>query len=119
MLWLPRMTDRGSATAVSLGIALGLVVLGGVMLTTAQVLPVAQSLQGAADRAALAASDVSRGINGEFPCEEAKEILAAQGFSLGECELENGNARVVASTQFGGLMLSRRSHAGVGKSGQP
>ena len=113
------MTDRGSATTVSLGIVLGLVLLGSGALTSAQVLLVTHALQGAADRAALAASDVSRGINGEFPCEEARDILAMQGFSLTDCELEGGNARVSASTQFGGLMLERRSHAGVGNSGQP
>lgn len=104
---------------VALGMVVALVVLWGAIVAATGVFITVRNLQGAVDRAALAASDVSRGINGEYPCAVATHILHHHGFDLASCELDRGNARVVGTVDVAGLSLTRRAHAGVGNSGQP
>ena len=103
---------------MTLGMALGAVVLAGALLGVARVLLTAHHLQGVVDLAALAASDVSRGLGGEFPCEVARHIVSTAGFTLLSCEVVEGRARLIGDATVAGVTVSRRSHAGVSHSGQ-
>lgn len=112
-------SEKGSATIVVLAMISAALMLAGALFAAAQMVLASQSLQGAVDRAALAASDVSRGVSGEFPCDVARQIVAAPGFRLVSCEISEGRARVIGEATVSGLTMSRRSHAGVSHSGQP
>lgn len=104
---------------MTLALASSAVVMAGALFGASTLVLTAQSLQGAVDRAALAASDVSRGIAGEFPCKTARQIVSTPGFSLVSCEVFGGRARVIGEAIVAGVTISRRSHAGVSHSGQP
>jgi secretion/DNA translocation related TadE-like protein len=112
------VSDRGSATVITLALTLFLASALLAMISAGALIQRASQLQSAADLAALAASDVSRGVVAGQPCSLARAILREAGFSLVSCELEEGRARVVAGASMGGVPLTARAHAGVIDGGQ-
>lgn len=112
------MTERGSASVVMLGFIGSAVIVSFVLLGLAHQIHLAERLQGATDRAALGAADALVGVSPWLPCDVASEILSREGFVLVVCELEPQSVRVVGEGRSAGVVITRRSHAGVVDSGQ-
>jgi secretion/DNA translocation related TadE-like protein len=112
------VSQRGSATVITLALALFLVSVVLAVVAAGALLQRASHLQATVDLAALAASDVSRGVAVGHPCSIAREILREAGFSMVSCELEEGRSRVVGGASLGGVPLTARAHAGVIDGGQ-
>lgn len=112
------MTERGSASVMMLGFIGSAVIVSLALLGVAHQINLAQRLQGATDRAALGAADAVVGVSTWLPCDVASEILSQEGFRLMLCELEPRSVRVVGEARSGGVVITRRSHAGVVDSGQ-
>jgi len=103
---------------VVLGMVVALTIIFGIAMVLSSQVVLSHQLQGATDRAALAASDVLLGRNAEYPCDIAQKILTTSGFDMVSCELEPTSARVIARATFQGISLDRRAHAGIANSGQ-
>jgi secretion/DNA translocation related TadE-like protein len=112
------MNDRGSASVVALGWIAMLVLGAGVFSEVAGHVLTAHRLQGAVDRAALAAGDVLIGVVPGLPCDSARQILRHEQFSLDSCELEESRARVTGTVDRRGIRHSAHAHAGVADGGQ-
>ena len=112
------MSEQGSASVVMLGFIASAVVVSAVLLGFAHQVQLSQRLQGATDRAALGAADALVGVSPWLPCDLASEILAREDFVLVFCELEPRSVRVVGEGISAGVVITRRSHAGVVDSGQ-
>lgn len=93
---VPWHDDAGSGTVTALGTALlgaGLLVA---VLAVGQGSVTAARAAGAADLAALAASDARRGIGPDRPCELAERTAERNGAAVTECTLRvDGSVRVV------------------------
>lgn len=107
------MNERGSATVVALGWIVLMVVLAGALLKVSETLIMASRLQGATDRAALAAADVLHGVGAELPCAVAGKILRTEQFDIQSCEVDGHSVRVISEVFLWGVAHSRRAHAGV------
>lgn len=92
--------------------------LAGVLFTVGLQVHTAQKLQGATDRAALAAADSLVGVVPWLPCTVASNILVEEGFTLVSCALEKDSAKVVGTAVVAGIKVTTRAHAGVVDSGQ-
>jgi secretion/DNA translocation related TadE-like protein len=111
-------SERGSASVVMVGLIVAVFLIAGILFTVALQLHTAQRLQGATDRAALAAADALVGVVPWLPCTVAGRILVEEGFQMVSCELENNSARVIGKTVVVGIHQTMRAHAGVVDSGQ-
>jgi secretion/DNA translocation related TadE-like protein len=107
-----RRGDRGSGSLLGLAIAGSIAAI--VMLTLPLDLGLSkrQSVEGAADAAALAAADVAAGIAPGVPCDVARRIGAADGASIGRCEVDGLVVTVEANATFLGLSLRAAATAG-------
>lgn len=83
---------------------------GGVAISTAVVH--ATHAQTVANQAALATSDVSRGLVPGHPCRVASALVVEAGFRLRHCDVVAGQARVVVAGTWWGLEVSKRALAG-------
>lgn len=101
-----------------LGMVTALITLAVVAMGLSSQLLLTHRLQGSTDLAALAASDVLVGRNGELPCVFAGDILRTGGFQLVSCEVGTSSVRVEASADWNGVTLTRRAHAGIANGGQ-
>lgn len=107
------MTERGSASVVVLGFIASAVMVAGVLLGVVHQVHLSLALQGATDRAALAAADAYVGVTPALPCVVAGELLHREGFALVSCEQETSSVRVVGEASVGGFRFTQRAHAGV------
>lgn len=103
---------RGSGTVSGLAVILATVTLGvsGVAVTAGIV--EARSAQTVSNQAALAASDVSRGVVPGHPCRVASSLVTDAGFRLLGCEVKQGSARIVVGGSWWGIGIEKRAHAG-------
>jgi hypothetical protein len=72
----------------------------------------ARHTQAVANQAALAASDVSRGVVPGHPCRVASALISGAGFRLLGCDVENGKARISVGGAWWGIDIEKRAHAG-------
>jgi hypothetical protein len=93
-------------------------VLAGILFIVGLQVHTAQKLQGATDRAALAAADSLVGVVPWLPCTVASNILLQEGFTMVSCALEKDSAKVVGNAVVAGIRVTTRAHAGVVDSGQ-
>jgi secretion/DNA translocation related TadE-like protein len=104
--------DNGS------GSILGLATIGSVTAVIALTLPlyigmaIRQSLEGAADAAALAAADVASGISPGFPCVSAALVATADAGDLASCRIDGLVATVRLQRTFLGVSLQATATAG-------
>jgi secretion/DNA translocation related TadE-like protein len=104
--------ERGS------GSLLGLAIVGSIAAVAMLSVPLylglsrRQSVEGAADAAALAAADVAAGVSPGIPCEVARRVGAANGASIGRCDIDGLVVTVESSTTFLGLRLRATATAG-------
>lgn len=105
-------SERGS------GSLLAVAIVGATMAATALVVPlfaalaVGQSVQNAADAAALAAADTASGAIGGFPCAAAAEAARLNGASIVSCSLDGLIASVTVGRTFIGLDFGSSARAG-------
>ena len=111
--------ERGS------GSLLALAIVGVVLIVTTAVVPLfavlaaGQSVQNAADAAALAAADTASGAVAGIPCESAMEAASLNGASLGACAVDGLIASVTVNRSVGVFDLSSTARAGPPGSGSP
>jgi secretion/DNA translocation related TadE-like protein len=109
------MITRGESGSGSL---LGLAIVGAMAAVMMLCLPLfiglskRQSVEGAADAAALAAADVAAGIDPGLPCDAARHVGAANGASIGRCNVDGLVVTLEANTVFLGLTVRAIATAG-------
>lgn len=108
----PTPGERGSGTLMGLAILATVAILGSSAIAVISGLNEARSLQAVANQAALAASDVSRGVVAGHPCQTASPLVSGAGYRLLGCEVEGGKAWIVVGGQWWGIEMSKRAHAG-------
>lgn len=112
------MNQRGSATIALAGSACALVILGGVALGVGSGVILRQQIGHAVDEAALAASDVSRGVISGEPCVVAREILVRARASLVFCDELEGSVVVRGRVTKGIHSVLATARAGVSDGGE-
>jgi secretion/DNA translocation related TadE-like protein len=106
------LRQRGSGTVSGLGIIVGVVSFGMLGLGVSAGLVEAKTAQTVSNQAALAASDVSRGVVAGHPCRVASSLVREAGFQLLGCDVDHGKAWIVVGGQWWGIDIEKRSHAG-------
>lgn len=96
---------------MALGIILGTVSLGVATIATVDLLHFASLAQKSADFVALAASDTSIGVVPGHPCPMARKMLEHSAFTVTECTVDGGTARVVVHGVRLGVSVSRQAIA--------
>jgi hypothetical protein len=97
---------------------MGLAVLSAIVMSGSLAIAVttglgeARSAQAVANQAALAASDVSRGVVAGHPCRVASSLVTAAGYRLRGCDVAGGKAWIVVGGQWWGIDIVKRAHAG-------
>jgi hypothetical protein len=89
-----------------------IVLVGSVALAVMAGLNVARHVQSVANQAALAASDIARGVVPGHPCRVASSLVSGAGFRLLGCDVERGKAWIVVGGQWWGIDIEKRAHAG-------
>ena len=112
------VTERGSGTVALMGAVLSVVLLGGVGVSVASQVILTQRISHAVDSAALAASDVSRGVVPGEPCQVASDILADAGARLTLCDDEGDSVVVQGRLTRGPQVALATARAGVVDSGE-
>lgn len=103
---------RGSGSVLTVGVLGAVVMLTVLIVPLLAVFAVNQSVQGAADAAALAAADTASGLVAGYPCAAATEAARLNGAAVTGCVLEGQIATVTVATSVLGIDLSARARAG-------
>ena len=104
--------DRGSGTLMGVAILASVVIVGSFAIAIANGLSEARSVQVAANQAALAASDVSRGVVPGHPCRVASALVSEAGYRLSGCDVAEGKAWIAVTRTWWGMAIEKRAHAG-------
>lgn len=96
-------SERGSASVAILGGALAILGTTGIALGLGASLITQHRVAGVVDHAALAASDVSRGVVAGEPCQMARELLAQASVQMVLCD-ELEDSVVIQGRVEGGLV---------------
>jgi hypothetical protein len=104
--------QRGSGTLMALAILAVISLLGSSAIAVTIGLNEARSVQAVANQAALAVSDVSRGVVSGHPCRIASSLVSGAGYRLQACDVADGKAWIVVTGQWGGMGIEKRAHAG-------
>ena len=104
--------ERGSGTLMGLTILAVTFLVGSLAIAVTSGLNVARHAQAVANQAALAASDISRGVVSGHPCRVASSLVSGAGFRLSGCDVERGKAWIVVGGQWWGIDIQKRAHAG-------
>ena len=104
--------ERGSGSVLVVALLGALFTLTAVLVPVLALLPVSQSVQGAADAAALAAADVASGLVPGVPCVTAARAAELNGARLVACSVDGLIATVAVSRTAGGFSISSRARAG-------
>ena len=103
--------QRGSGTLLGVAILAAVVILGSFAIAITEGLSEARSVQVAANQAALAASDISRGVVPGHPCRVASALVTQAGYRLGGCDVAEGKAWIVVARTWWGMTIEKRAHA--------
>lgn len=104
--------ERGSGTIMGLTIFAVTVLMGASAIAVLSGLNMARHVQAVANQAALAASDISRGVVPGHPCRVASSLVSHSGFRLVGCDVTQGKAWIVVGGQWWGTPIQKRAHAG-------
>ncbi len=102
---------RGSGSVLGVGVLAAVVIVGSSSAAVVGGLAEAGRVQGVANQAALAASDVSRGVVSGFPCDVARAIVSSAGYRMVTCEVGDGEARVSVGSTWWTLPIDKRARA--------
>lgn len=106
-------SERGSASVAILGAALAIVGLTSIALALGSSIIMQNRVAGVVDEAALAASDVSRGVVAGEPCQIARELLARASVQMVVCDELEDSVVIRGSTQAGLVNFVATARAGV------
>jgi secretion/DNA translocation related TadE-like protein len=84
----------------------------GLMVSVLSVLPIAQSVQNAADAAALSAADTVSGAAAGVPCEVAAQAAAVNGAAVVDCSVDGLVVSVTVGRTAFGFMVRSEARAG-------
>jgi len=97
---------------VGLAILAVIAIVGSSALAVTSALNEARRVQAVANQAALAASDVSRGVVSGHPCRVASSLVSGVDYQLRGCYVDQGKAWIVVVGQWWGIDIEKRAHAG-------
>ena len=103
--------ERGSGTVLALALIGVLVALAVGMTVVIEAHRVASRVQSVADLAALAASDIDRGVVVGRACRDARDIVRQHGLHPALCAVEDGRARVQVRGSLWGVSVVREAVA--------
>lgn len=104
-------SQRGSGAVLAIGIIAALAVASTATITTIDLLQLAGRAQRSADLAALAATDVAIGVVSAEPCDVARGIVTASGYTLAHCQVEDGTSDVTVTFEKGILPIEKKARA--------
>lgn len=104
--------QRGSGTLLGLALLATLATLGSGAVIVSMGFVEASRVQGVANQASLAASDVSRGVAPGHPCRVASQIVTAAQYRMGRCEVRGGEALVTVTGVWWSMPIEKRARAG-------
>ena len=107
-----RTRDRGSGSILAVAILGALFAVTAVLVPVLALLPAKQSVQGAADAAALAAADTASGLMPGVPCEMAALAAELNAARLVGCTVDGLTATVTVAATAGILPIGARARAG-------
>lgn len=114
-IWALKLKNELGSGSV-LGFATFFVILGIISLifmNTNESVELAR-LQARTDSAAIAATDVLRGLATGYPCETAEEIVQGFGGTLDRCHIVSFDIYIDVSQEVMGIVHKVQSHAGMG-----
>jgi secretion/DNA translocation related TadE-like protein len=88
------------------------ILAAGLTVSVLSALPIAQSVQNAADAAALAAADTVSGAASGLPCEVAARAAAVNGASVVDCAVDGPVASVIVGRTALGFVIRSEARAG-------
>lgn len=103
--------DRGSATAISVGIFSAIAVLVGLTSVSSELAIQQIKLQVLADTIAIAASDAYRGLISGLPCESAKDLAESSFAQLRSCSIVGQSVHISLTVKTLGIVLSAEAIA--------
>lgn len=103
---------QGSGSILMVAVMTTVALLGSSALAVSDALTEADRVQRVANQAALAASDVARGLAPGIPCRVASAIVAQAGVRVARCEVDGGIAMVEVAGSWWGMSLAKRAAAG-------
>nr|RZI37115.1 hypothetical protein BJQ95_00458 [Cryobacterium sp. SO1] len=109
---VPGSSERGSGSVLAVALVGALVTLTAVLVPVLALLPAHQSVQGAADAAALAAADIASGLIPGVPCDTAARAAELNGARLAACTVDGLIATVTVARTVGVFPISSRARAG-------
>ena len=104
--------DRGSGSILAVAILGALFAVTAVLVPVLALLPAKQSVQGAADAAALAAADTASGLMPGVPCEMAALAAELNAARLVGCTVDGLTATVTVVATAGIFPIGARARAG-------
>lgn len=102
-----------SHSVVAAGMFASVFALAAATTGAATVLSAQTSVSGAADAAALAATDALFGFASGEPCERAAQLATLNRVTLDSCALSQVSVRVTVSRQVAGIQLVSSARAGL------
>ncbi|MEN9715870.1 MAG: hypothetical protein RJA35_1337 [Actinomycetota bacterium] len=109
MTWLRKA--KGSASILVLAILFALVFLSSIDFAAYRLLAARQELQESVDLAAIAADQVSRGLNTGIPCYRARQILTLNMSNLDSCLIVGSETKVAGYLRVMGIVLNATATA--------
>ncbi|GAA4175070.1 Rv3654c family TadE-like protein [Gryllotalpicola koreensis] len=105
-------SERGAGSVLAVAVLGALMLVTGAVVLALGALAAQQSVQSAADAAALAAADTLSGRATGYPCENAARAAALDQASVASCDTDGLVAVVAVSRGWARLELSARARAG-------
>ena len=102
---------RGSGSILGVAVIATVALLGSSALAVSDALTEADRVQRVANQAALAASDVARGLAPGIPCRVASAIVTEAGVRVARCEVDGEIAVVEVAGSWWGMSLAKRAAA--------
>jgi secretion/DNA translocation related TadE-like protein len=106
-----RRGNRGSGSILGVAVMAAVALLGASALAVSEALAEADRVQRVANQAALAASDVARGLAPGISCRVASAIATQAGVRIARCEVDGAIAVVEVAGSWWGMSLAKRAAA--------
>lgn len=103
--------DKGSGSALGLGMFLGLALLGAIAITATELVIQQNRLQVIADTLAIAASDTLIGLVAGEPCESAVALAKESLVELNRCSIVSESVQISVVQKTLGIVLSAEAIA--------
>lgn len=105
-------SQEGSGSLLAVAVVGAVLTMAAMLIPALAILSASQSVQNAADAAALAAADTASGAIPGVPCESASSAARMNEAALDACALDGLIASVSVSRSVGAFLVSSTARAG-------